>query len=266
MRRTLETKRIIVTGAGSGIGRALAAALVRAGAKVALASRNAGRLQQLQAELGSNALAVPTDITNPDDRVRLIKTVADTWGGLDVLANVAGIAAWGHFATSTEAINRAILETNFFAPVELIRLAVPHLTKGVQPLVVNLTSMTGRRGMPAWPEYSASKAALVGLSEALRGELCRFGIDILTVVPGLTKTDLQTNMLRNEGRVEIPYDTGMDADAVAASILTAIRRDKTEVVLGSDAKKILALNKWAPRLLNRLIARRVTASYLVKSS
>jgi NAD(P)-dependent dehydrogenase (short-subunit alcohol dehydrogenase family) len=262
MWRELKGKRAIVTGASSGIGRAIAAAFAKAGARVALASRSAEKLQHLALELaGCDTLVAPADVTKPEDRRRLVEAVVEKWGGLDLLSNNAGIGSWGHFATSTESINRQILETNFFAAAELIRVAVPHLAKGDLPAIVNLTSMTARRGMPAWPEYSASKFALIGLTEALRGEMERFGISVLTIVPGLTKTGLNHSLLRNEGRVKIDFAKGMEPAYVAERVLDAVRRNKTEVALGGEAKKILLLNKWAPRLLNRLIAKRVTREY-----
>jgi len=260
MKRVLTDRRVIVTGASSGIGRAVAVALAQAGAKVTAAARSQDKLAALSAET-SGVHTVVADLTIDADRRRLVDVALQKWGGLDLLVNVAGIAAWGHFQTSTEAINRAILETNFFAPAELIRAAVPHLVNGVQPAIVNLTSMCSRRGMPAWPEYSASKFALAGLTEALRGEMTRFGIDVIHIVPGLTKTGLTGNMLRNEGRVKIPFEDGMEPAEVANQVLAAIRNNKAEVVLGSEARKILKLNKWTPRLLNRLIARRVTQEY-----
>lgn len=266
MRRELHGKRAIVTGASSGIGRALAIALGHAGAKVALTARSESKLRAVASEItAAETLVVPADVTKDGDRCRLIETVVARWGGLDLFCNVAGIASWGHFASSTEAVNRQILETNFFAPVELIRGAVPSLTQGNQPVIVNVTSMTGRRGMPAWPEYSASKFALVGFSEALRGEMARFGIDVITIVPGLTRTNLQNQMLRSEGRVKIDFDKGMPPERVADKILHAIRKNRTERVLGWEARLMLFLNRWTPRLLDRLIARRVTQEYKTNS-
>src|SRR5919199_78814 len=94
---------------------------------------------------------------------------------------------------------------SFFPPAELPRLAVPALTRGRQPAVVNVASMCGRRGMPAWSEYSASKFALCGLTEALRGELARFDIDVLLVLPGLTRSNLGANLLRRCGRYPIDF-------------------------------------------------------------
>src|SRR5688572_33256428 len=176
MSRDLTGKRTILTGASGGIGRALAAELVKAGARVALASRSADRLNALASDLkalGGDVIAVPTDITNPDERRHLVDAAATAFGGLDLLVNNAGVGSWGHFADSTPEICRTVMEVNFFGPIELTRVAMPHLTRGNQPAIVNVTSMCGRKGMPAWPEYSASKFALVGMSEAWRAEFAR---------------------------------------------------------------------------------------------
>jgi len=264
MRRVLRDKRVILTGASSGIGRALTRELVGAGARVVAAARSSDKLAALEADLrGREGEIVPVtcDVTSPDDREHLVSAAVARWGGLDLLVNAAGVAAWGHFQTSTEEINRQTLEVNFFGPVELIRLAVHHLTYGDQPAVVNVTSMCGRRGMPAWPEYSASKFALVGMGEALRGELVRFGIDVITIVPGLTNSDLSRHLLRNEGRADIRYEKGMSPEYVAARIAKAIRKNSREVVLGREARMMLLMNRLMPRLVNRLIARRVTKLY-----
>ena len=264
MSRKLSGCRAIVTGASGGIGKAIAAALAASGAKVALAARSADKLAEVARELGGNAFAVPTDVTKPADRENLIRATVAKFGGLDLLVNVAGVGAWGHFASSNEAINREVLEVNFFAPVELIRLAVPHLTNGNDPAICNLTSMCARRGMPAWPEYSASKFALVGLTEALRGEMARYDIDVVTIVPGLTKSDLNRHLLRSDGKADIPYDKGMTVDYVARRTVDAILKNKREIVLGIEAKKILTVNRFAPRFVNWLIARNVTKLYQEK--
>jgi short-subunit dehydrogenase len=261
MSRNITNLRVILTGASSGIGQALASEFVTAGAKVALAARSADKLHSFASTLGPNALVVPTDISNATDRQRLIETATQAWGGLDLLVNNAGVGAWGHFATSNESINRQVLEVNFFAPAELIRLAVPHLTKGVTPAICNITSMCARRGIPAWPEYSASKFALIGLSEALRGEMARFDIDLITIVPGLTASDLSRHLLRNEGRAEIRHDKGMSPAYVATKVVDAIRKNRREVVLGWEAKLILTLNRFAPRFVNWRSAKTVQKLY-----
>jgi short-subunit dehydrogenase len=264
MRRGVRGRRVILTGVSSGIGNALARQLAADGAKLAITARSVDKLAALEADLrgrGADVIAVPGDVTRPEDREHVVSTAVARWGGLDLLVNNAGVAAWGHFQTSTEEINRITMEVNFFGPVELIRLTVPYLSDGDLPAVVNVTSMCGRRGMPAWPEYSASKFALVGMSEALRGELARFGIDVITVVPGLTSSDLNRHLLRNEGRADIRYDKGMSPEYVAGRIVKAIRYDSREVVLGREARLMLLANRFLPRLVNRLIARKVTKLY-----
>jgi short-subunit dehydrogenase len=264
MRRDIRGKRIVLTGASSGIGNALTQQLTAEGAKLAVMARSSDKLTALETMLrnhGADVVAVTGDVTKPEDREHLIGTAVANWGGLDILINNAGIGAWGHFQTSTEEINRQTLEVNFFAPVELIRLAVPHLTNGEQPAIVNVTSMCGRRGMPAWPEYSASKFALVGMSESLRGEMARFGIDVITIVPGLTNSEWSKHLIRSDGRADIRYKDGMAPEYVANRIIKAIRNNSTEVVLGKEARRILLINRFFPRLLNHLIARKVTKLY-----
>jgi len=264
MQRELTGKRAILTGASGGIGRAIAAELVKAGVRVALASRNAEKLNELAAQLktaGGDVIAVPTDITKPEDRRHLVDTAVSVFGGLDLLINNAGVGSWAHFADSSEDICRTVMEVNFFGPIELTRLALPRLTTGNQPAVVNVTSMCGRKGMPAWSEYSASKFALVGMSEAWRGEFARFDVDVLTIVPGMTNSGFQNNWLRTEGKANLRFEEGMAPEYLAAKIMKAIRANRTELVVGSEAKRLLRFNRYFPRLTNWLIARRVKKLY-----
>jgi short-subunit dehydrogenase len=153
------------------------------------------------------------------------------------------------------------MEVNFFGPIELTRLALPHLTRGTEPAVVNVTSMCGRKGMPAWPEYSASKFALVGMAEAWRGEFARFDVDVLTIVPGMTNSGFQNNWLRTDGKADLRFEEGMTPEYLAAKITSAIRKNRTETVVGSEAKRLLRFNRYFPRLTNWLIARKVKRLY-----
>jgi short-subunit dehydrogenase len=264
MKRQLQDRRILITGASSGIGYALAELAGAAGARLALAARSADRLEALAGQLASrgvDVIAVPTDITVEEDRKHLLDEVVSHFGGLDVLINNAGIGSFAHFADSTEEILRQIMEVNFFAPVELTRLAIPVLARGQQPAVLNVSSMCGRRGMPAWPEYSASKFALCGMSEALRGELVRFGIDVLVVLPGLTRTGLADNLLKRQGRFKIDFEGGMAPAQVAAGILDALRANRAETVLGREARWMLRFHRFFPRLTDWLILRRIRKMY-----
>lgn len=264
MKRDLQGRRILITGASRGIGRCLAEQAARVGARVAMVARSADKLEGLTrtlAEAGGDALPLPADITSPEDRQRILLAVAERLGGLDVLVNNAGVASWGHFAGSSEAVLRQVMEVNFFAAAELIRLAIPVLVNGRQPAIVNVSSLCGRRGMPAWPEHSASKFALCGLTEALRGEMARFDIDVLLVLPGLTRSDLASHLLRNEGRAQLNFDVATPPELVAQRILGALRQNRTETVVGRDARWMLRVNKFFPRLVDWLIARHVRKLY-----
>lgn len=267
MTRCLAGSRILITGATGGIGQALAIEAGRRGAQVALVGRTADQLEKVAAALPpGEALTIQADVTSPEDRQRILDTIIQKWGGLDVLVNNAGVASFAHFAESSEEVLRQIMEVNFFAPAELMRAAVPLLSQSRQPAIVNVASMCGRRGVPAWSEYSASKFALTGLTEALRAEFARFDIDLLLVLPGLTRTGLRRNLLRTGGRMKIDLDKGMTPDDVARSILSALERNRKEIVLGSDARWILRIHRWFPRLVDYLMARKVRKLYAVGAS
>jgi short-subunit dehydrogenase len=265
MARSLAGRRILLTGASSGIGRCLAERIAHKGARLIISARSADKLDELAARLkgsggGAMALPVPADVTSAEDRQLLLETAQVRFGGLDLLINNAGVASFGHFAGGTEAILRQVMEVNFFAPAELMRAAIPLLRNGEQPAIVNVASMCGRCGLPAWSEYSASKFALVGLAEALRAEMARYDIDVLSVLPGLTNTDLGRHLLRNEGKMKLDYSKGMSPEAVADAILAAIEKNRAETVLG-EARWMLRVKRWFPGLLNRLMIRKVGQLY-----
>lgn len=264
MQRELRGARILLTGASSGIGRCLAEQAARAGARLALAARSADKLHELAralTALGAEAFALPGDVTREQDRRHMLAAVGERFDGLDVLINNAGVGSWCHFVESSEETLRQIMEVNFFAPAELIRLATPVLRNGRQPAIVNVASMCGRRGIPAWSEYSASKFALCGLTEALRGEMVRFAIDVLLVLPGVTRSDLWQHLLRNTGRYQLDVHKGMAPEKVAAGILRALRKNRSETVLGWDARWLLRVNRFLPRLVDALLARKIRRLY-----
>ncbi len=265
MTRNLQGRRILITGASSGIGKELAQQLASQGARLALAARNEDKLNALAGSLPGDVLVVPTDVTLEEDRQRALDRAVERFGGLDVLINNAGIASWAHFADSTEEIMRQIMEVNFFAPAEMIRRAIPILVNGVEPAIVNVASMCGRRAMPAWSEYSASKYALCGLTEALRGELARFDIDILLIIPGLTKSEFSQHFLKSEGKAKIEYDKGMPPADVAARIVRSLQKNKTETWIGSDTQWMLRVNRWFPRFVDYMLGREVKKLYSTTS-
>lgn len=254
----LTGARVIVTGASGGIGWALAKELAAAKARLALAARSASRLEELASELKSlhtDVLVFPTDITDAQQRRQLVEGTVRAFGGIDILINNAGVGSSGLFTQTSEALLRQIFEVNFFGAVELTRLALPHLEQGRQPMIVNVSSVIGRRAIPAYAEYCSSKFALCGWSEALRAELVRKGIHVLLVCPGLIETPFRDNLLEDHLSSKGSRARAMSADRCAHQIVNAMRKHRNEVVITWGGKFLVLLNRWFPRLVDAVMVR-----------
>lgn len=264
VRRDLVGWRILITGASRGIGRELALMAASAGARVLATGRDESALVELSeqvAKSGDDCRHLAGDITCPDFRSTLIHHAENTMGGLDGLVNNAGVGTWNHVSAGDEATFRSIMETNFFAPVELIRAALPLLKLGRKPAILNVSSRCGRCALPSWTEYSASKAALVGVSESLRAEFARFDIDVLLALPGKTSTDFFGNCARLEGKADLKFDEGMPPDRVAKALLAMLKSGKREAWIGGDSYWMLLTRRFFPGIVRRLLARKVRQLY-----
>jgi short-subunit dehydrogenase len=262
-RRRLTGSRILITGASQGIGRALAVLAAGRGAKVLAAARSQALLDELRREAGGGATleTVQADVTRPEDRQRMAEAAVRHFGGLDVLVNNAGIGATGHFAEAGPERMRAIMEVNFFGLAETSRVLLPLLRQGRRPAIVNISSIAGKRGIPARSEYSASKFAVQGFSDALRAELARDGIDVIVVCPGLTQTNFSRNMIEQKARMPMDHLRGMTAEGVAAATLRALERGRNEVCLTLQGKLIVWISRFFPRLADRIARRKVLALF-----
>jgi len=253
---------VLVTGASRGIGRKVALLLAARGARLALTARTLDELEEtgrLVREAGGTAACIIADLTKPADRARLVERAVAELGGLDILINNAGVASFGEFATSNENVLRTIMEINFFAPVEMIRLCLPHLAKSSnRPAVLNVASICARRGIPSYSEHCASKHAVAGMTECFRGEFARFGIDALLLIPGTVKTDdMGKHLLRNEGKIFIDPKKAIDQSEVAEGIVRAIEKNRAESVVGWMAWWIWRGQRAMPWVLDIILARKV---------
>jgi short-subunit dehydrogenase len=248
-RRKLAGLRVLVTGASQGIGRALVVSAAKRGAKVIAVARSESLLAELVSEVrasGGTIEAVVGDITQPMDRERMIATAKERFGGLDILINNAGIGATGHFMDSDPQVLRTIFETNYFALVEMTRLCLPLLKEGKTPAIVNISSVVGRRALPARSLYSASKFAVQGFSEAIRAELAKDGIDVIIINPGLTQTNFSKNMLEQKAKIQLDHLRGMTSEEVAEATLTAVEKGKPEATFSLQGKLLLLVSRFAP--------------------
>ena len=223
-----------------------------------LVARRADKL----AEVGEATRAAGTegtllvgDITDPATRAKAMETAQREFGGLDLLINNAGISASGDFAGESPDVLRQIFEVNFFAATELTRLALPLLAGGNLPMVVNIGSILGHRGIPFTAAYCASKFALTGWSQSLRAELAPRGIDVLLVSPGTTDTPLADHLV--DQRVKLPWAgmKGVPAEGVARATVAAMKRGKHEIVPNWRGWWMLLANRLAPRIVNQAMAK-----------
>jgi short-subunit dehydrogenase len=248
-RRKLPGLRVLVTGASQGIGRALVVEAAKRGCRVLAAARSEPLLAELAEEVrkaGGTVETVVADVTKSEDRQAMVDAATRHFGGLDVLVNNAGIGATGHFMDSEPEILRKIFETNFFGLTETTRVFLPLLKQGTTPAIVNISSVVGRRALPARSLYSSSKFAVAGFSEAIRAELAKDGIDVIVVSPGLTQTNFSQNMLEQKAKMQLDHMRGMSSEEVAAATLRAIEKGKTEVTLTLKGKMLLLVNRFFP--------------------
>ncbi len=221
----LDGRRILVTGASSGIGAATARACLAEGAQVAGIARRADRLADLARTHG--LVPVAGDITDLDGARALVSTAVDSLGGLDVLVNSAGIARPGMIAEADPADWRAMFDVNVLGLLAITQAAIPHLeASDGGASIVNISSMSGRRvPTAAGGTYAATKVAVHALSEALRRELQHLGIRVTTVAPGFVATELfdglEDSDLTERYRA-LAADMGMSPDDVAAAIVHAL--------------------------------------------
>lgn len=260
MKRKIEGLRVLITGASSGIGRALAMELARRGAAVLIGARREERLRALAesiANKGGRAEIVAGDLTDPEVRKRLIEAARERFGGLDVLVNNAGVGAMGKFEHADPERIRDVMELNFFALVDMTRLALPLLLHGTTPMIVNISSILGLRGTPYSSGYSASKFAVQGFSESLRAELAAHKIDVLVVSPGTTETEFFDSVLEKKGEPAWPSHTPVTAEHVAEATVRAMEKGKHAIIPYFWGKVLVWLNRLSPRLMDGVMSRYV---------
>jgi short-subunit dehydrogenase len=253
----LKGRRIILTGASEGIGRALALALAARGARLALAARDRTRLESLAQEcraLGGEARALPTDVTNSQDCEWLVAETVTAFGGIDVLVHNAGITMWSRFDALTDlSIFERLMEVNYLAPVKLTALALPHLKRS-RGLLVAVASLAGLTGVPERSGYAASKHALIGFFESLRIELRGSGVDVSVVAPDFVVTEIHKRAIGPDGE---PLGTSpmmqakiTSAEDCAARMVRAIERRERLVLMSARGRVGRWLKLLAPTLVD----------------
>ncbi|MCB0208715.1 MAG: SDR family NAD(P)-dependent oxidoreductase [Anaerolineae bacterium] len=249
---------VILTGATQGIGLATAHHLAQTGCQLALAARNQERLDALVRELnikGTQAIAVAIDMGDTAQAANLVAVTIKTFGRLDIIINNAAIGVRDEVTKLDEAEARRVMDVNYFGPVALIQAAIPHFKANPQGgLIINISSIVGRRAMPGIAGYCASKAALEKMAESLRIELKRDNIRVSTVYPGVTATRFNDNSLGDSplgrGRIE-----GVPPKRVAHAILQTIRHERRDVFITLFDRAFVTVSTVWPWFMDYLLSR-----------
>jgi NADP-dependent 3-hydroxy acid dehydrogenase YdfG len=245
----LLDKVAIVTGASSGIGRETALALARQGACVALAARRETALLGLEEDirkLGRKALVLQTDVTQRGQVKRMVQEVVTQWGRVDILISNAGEYIQGPIVDLDPAELQRSLDVNYFGGVYCIKAVLPHMLAQKSGHIVAVTSMDGKIGLPPDAPYVSAKFALTGFMEVLRQEVSDHGIAVTNVLPGRVDTVMIEHLRFSWVSPKV------SPEAVAGSIIDAIRKRKPIVIVPPQAKLLYYINVFAPRLSDRL--------------
>jgi NAD(P)-dependent dehydrogenase (short-subunit alcohol dehydrogenase family) len=251
----LESKRALITGAGSGIGRALAVEAARRGMAVALCGRRREALEETAAVIGADreVLIVPADVTSPNDRRRLVERISSAWGALDILVNNAGVIRGGPLEKADEMMLEEILRVNVVAPIMLACDLLPLLEAARPSRIVNVGSMFGDIAYPGFAAYSTSKFALRGFSDALRREWAEKGIAVTYAAPRATDTDAAAAFYGFPGVSKERLDPPQQ---VAERIWRAVAKGDASVYARGPERLFVLIQRLLPRLIDQSIARR----------
>ncbi len=245
---------VLLTGAGSGIGRVTAIEFARKGARLTLVGRRQEPLEEtarLVSEAGGEAQAISGDVTVPEVRQRAVEAAVGIFGGLDILINNAGAVRAGRLENIDAGEIQAQIEANLTAPILLIRTALPALRDSGDAAVVNVSSRFGLVGMPFYSVYAATKAGIAHFGEALRRELYGEGVHVMTVYPGATDTAMMDS---NEAGPDLGFEYESPED-VAAAIVAGVESGELEIVRGAENRsEITEMSRERPRELDEQVA------------
>ncbi|HYF67825.1 MAG TPA: SDR family NAD(P)-dependent oxidoreductase [Ohtaekwangia sp.] len=262
----LAGKVVLVTGGSRGLGLELARQLVAKGARVAICSRTTSQLYSAKEELvkmGGDILALPVDVTKQEEVQILVRDVVNHFGQLDVLINNAGTIQVGPQETMDIKDYEDAMDSNFWSALYTMHASLPHFIKQGEGRIINITSIGGKIAVPHLLPYSASKFALVGLSEGMHAELKKQNIHVTTVVPNLMRTGSPGNAtIKGDHEAEYAWFkfsdslplTSQAVEHAAYRVVKALEYGESEAVLTITAKMATMLKGFAPTWINALLS------------
>ena len=257
--RILAGQTVAITGAARGIGKATAQALLRQGMRVAIGDVDLTAARQTASELGPSTVALPLDVTDRASFTAFLDSTEEQLGPVDVLVNNAGIMQIGRFVDEDDLTARRMIDINLHGVILGTKLALERMVPRDRGHIVNISSQAGKFGSPGGATYSATKHAVVGLTEAVRGELRLMGahVDVSYVMPFVVNTELGSGLVQARGLKNLePTD-------VAEAIVEALQSGRVEVWVPKSAKRTNTLGALLPRRLSEGLARALKADQVL---
>lgn len=251
-------KVVIVTGASSGIGLAVARLFGSFGSKVVMAARSIDKLRSLAATVNADAsrvLCVKTDVSVEEDCRELVRQTVEKFGRIDILVNNAGLSMRAMFKDMDLSVLHRLMDVNFWGTVNCTKAALPYLLE-TRGSVVGVISIAGYSALPARSGYSSSKYAIRGFLDTLRIEHLTDGLNVLVFAPGYTSSNVRNAALTADGSAqgETPLDEGklMSAEAVAEKMARALKHRRSEVILTPLGRATVLMHRLLPRFTDKL--------------
>jgi len=258
--RSLRGQVVAITGAARGIGRATAAALVREGARVGIGDLDADLSCAAAKELGGAAAGFELNVVDRGSFERFLDEVESALGPIDVLVNNAGIMHLGPLAEEDEATTLRMIDVNLIGVLTGCRLILPRFAARNRGHVVNVASMLGKIGPAGGATYCATKHAVVGMTESLRGEYIDTPIDVSVVMPGIVHTDLGAGLAKPRGGFSV------EPEDVAGAIVDALRTGRVDVYVPRTLAPIISLGSALPRRAREAVARALKADRVLSGA
>lgn len=255
----MEKKVVVITGASSGIGKSLAEVYANHGDNVVISARTEKNLDETKASLArfnADVLSVVTDVSKEEDCKRLIDETVARFGRIDVLICNAGVSMRALFEEVDLNVLRELMDVNFWGTVSCCKHALPHLLRS-KGSIAGISSVAGKKGLPARTGYSASKFAMEGFLESLRTENLHTGLHVLVASPGFTATNIRNTALSKDKTVqgESPRNESkmMSSEEVANRIYSAVIHRRRDLILTSQGKLTVWLDKFFPSFMDKMV-------------
>lgn len=255
----MKDKVVVITGGSSGIGKALAEEFGRNGSRILITGRNVDELNNVVTELSAKGIDIAgfrADVSVEQDNRLMAEEALRRFGRIDILINNAGISMRALFSEVDLNVVKKVMDINFYGVIYATKYCLPEIMRN-NGSVIGISSIAGFRGLPGRTGYSASKFALNGFLEVLRTELLKTGVHVLTACPGFTASNIRRRSLNREGQAQgdspRQEEKMMSAEECARHIYNATVKRRRTLILTTQGKLAVWLNKWFPSLADRMV-------------